>query len=146
TIANEDSPGAVYVELPENLAAESVASRVLAVRKEQPLLPPAQAIEAAFSCLNQCERPFILIGRKAIMQDACEEVLAFSTILQAPCTHSFMAKGLIPKESPINYFTFGFNENDLVLSGIDEADLLIVIGFDPIERLPKEWNRKRIPI
>ncbi len=57
-----------------------------------------------------------------------------------------MAKDMLPKDAPNNYFTFEFNENDLVLSGIDGADLLIVIGFDTIEGLPREWNRRQIPI
>jgi acetolactate synthase-1/2/3 large subunit len=61
-------------------------------------------------------------------------------------THSFKAKGVLPKYHPLNFFTFGFNENDEVLSGIDEADLLIVIGFDFVEKLPKDWNKKKTPV
>jgi acetolactate synthase I/II/III large subunit len=57
-----------------------------------------------------------------------------------------MAKGVLPKDHPLNFFTFGFNENDEALSGIKETDLLIVIGFDFVEKLPKEWNKKQIPI
>src|SRR5690606_30775442 len=66
--------------------------------------------------------------------------------LQAPITHSFSAKGSVPKNSLLNYYTFGFEENDLVSSGISEADLLIVIGFDVIEKLPKDWNKNKIPV
>src|SRR3954470_18404209 len=57
-----------------------------------------------------------------------------------------MAKGVLEKEHPSNYFTFGFNENDEVLPGIQEADLLISIGFDFVEELPKNWNEKIIPV
>ncbi len=57
-----------------------------------------------------------------------------------------MAKGVLPKEHPLNYFTFGFKENDLVLSGINEADLLVVIGYDFVEKLPKDWNPQKTPI
>ncbi|RST57585.1 acetolactate synthase large subunit [Siminovitchia terrae] len=144
--AYEGKHGAVFLELPENLAVKPVPPKVLPIMNEQPVLPSLQTIQCAISSLKQSERPFVIIGQKVIKQEACAEVLAFISKLQAPVTHSFMAKGVLPKDAPNNYFTFGFNENDLVLSGIDEADLLIVIGFDTIERLPKEWNRRRIPI
>ena len=57
-----------------------------------------------------------------------------------------MAKGILEKEHPSNYFTFGFKEKDEVLQGIEEADLLITIGFDFVEQLPKDWNKKKIPV
>jgi acetolactate synthase-1/2/3 large subunit len=57
-----------------------------------------------------------------------------------------MAKGVLNKELPLNYFTFGFNENDEVLAGINDADLLIVIGFDFVEKMPKSWNTKNLPV
>ena len=81
-----------------------------------------------------------------VRQDAHAELQTFINTLQAPVTHSFMAKGILEKEHPSNYFTFGFKENDEVLPGIEEADLLITIGFDFVEQLPKDWNKKKIPV
>jgi acetolactate synthase I/II/III large subunit len=57
-----------------------------------------------------------------------------------------MAKGVLPKDHSLNYFTFGFNKKDEVLPIIEESDLLIVVGFDFVEKLPKEWNKKFRPI
>ena len=45
------------------------------------------------------------------------ELQTFINTLQVPVAHSFMAKGVLEKEHPSNYFTFGFNENDEVLPG-----------------------------
>ncbi|WP_245644978.1 thiamine pyrophosphate-dependent enzyme [Peribacillus loiseleuriae] len=81
-----------------------------------------------------------------IRQEAVAELHTFIEALQAPLIHSFMAKGVLPQHHPLNYFTFGFNEKAEVLAGIKEADLLIVIGFDFVEKLPKEWNEKKLPI
>ena len=81
------------------------------------------------------------LGRKL-----CLELKTLVETLQSPVTHSFMAKGVLPKEHPLNYFTFGFNQNDEVLPGIKEADLLIVIGFDFVEKLPKDWNERKLPV
>ena len=57
-----------------------------------------------------------------------------------------MAKGILPKNDPHNYYTFGFGENDVALTGIQEADLLIVIGFDAVEKSPKDWNMTKLPV
>ena len=66
------------------------------------------------------------------------ELQTFINTLQVPVTHSFMAKGVLEKEHPSNYFTFGFNENDEVLPGIQEADLLIINRFRLCGKTPKE--------
>lgn len=144
--AIEEKPGAVFLELPENLAIEMVPPRVLSIPEKQYLTPGLRTIQSAVSYLNQSQRPFVIIGDQVIRQDACKEATHFISKLKAPVTSSFMAKGVIPKYAPNNYFTFGFDESDLVLSGMDEADLLIVIGFDTVEKLPKEWNRMKTPI
>ena len=57
-----------------------------------------------------------------------------------------MAKGVLSKDHPLNYFTFGFTKQDEVLPIIEESDLLIVVGFDFVEKLPKEWNKKLRPV
>jgi len=75
-----------------------------------------------------------------------DELQLFIERLQSPVTHSYMAKGVLSKDHPKNFFTFGFNEKDEVLAGLKEADLLIVIGFDFVEKLPKEWNTEKTPI
>lgn len=73
------------------------------------------------------------------------EILYFIENLQSPVIHSFMAKGILPKNHPLNYFTFGFKKKDEVLPVIEECDLIITIGFD-LESPPKDWNKRMHPI
>jgi acetolactate synthase-1/2/3 large subunit len=91
-------------------------------------------------------QPFIIVGNGIIRQNAVDEAQAFIHQLSCPVTHSFMAKGLLGKDHPQNYYTFGFNEKDYVLRGIEESDLLVVIGFDFREKLPSEWNKNKVPV
>lgn len=144
--ASQERPGPVLIELPENIAMQEAPPYVLPISPQPISIPDQDSIQAAVSLLEQCTKPFIILGDAVIRQDAVNEAMELIEKLRAPVTHSFMAKGILPKDHPLNFFVFGFEENDLVLSGIDEADLLVVIGFDFIERLPKDWNRKKIPI
>src|SRR5690606_38342088 len=108
--------------------------------------PNQQAIDHALSLIQQSMKPFIVVGNGVIRQKAIKELHDFIHKLHAPVIHSFTAKGVLPKDSPFNYFTFGFAENDLALSGLEESDLIIVIGFDLVEKAPMDWNPTKRPI
>ncbi|NWQ41736.1 acetolactate synthase large subunit [Bacillus sp. EB106-08-02-XG196] len=145
-VAQMEKPGAVLIELPENLAPQMIPTQVLPVTPIPKSTPVSQAIEGARTLIAQSQKPVVILGNGVIRQDAAAELLTFVENLQSPVIHSFMAKGVIPKNHPLNYFTFGFNKDDEALPIIEEADLLLVVGFDLVEKLPKDWNKKRRPI
>lgn len=145
-VAQMEKPGAVLIELPENLAPQMIPTQVLPVTPIPKSTPVSQAIEGARTLIGQSQKPVVIVGNGVIRQDAAAELLTFVENLQSPVIHSFMAKGVLPKNHPLNYFTFGFNKDDEALPIIEEADLLLVVGFDLVEKLPKDWNKKRRPI
>lgn len=145
-VARMEKPGPVVLELPENLAEQMISSKPLPVASVPESIPVMDSLQAAISLIQQYKKPLVIIGNGVIRQEAVAELHTFIEALQAPVIHSFMAKGVLPKHHPLNFFTFGFNKNDEVLAAIKEADLLIVIGVDFVEKLPKEWNEKKLPI
>jgi acetolactate synthase I/II/III large subunit len=145
-VATMEKPGAVLIELPENLASQMIANQPLPVVPVSKSAPISQEIEAALTLICQCQKPLIIVGNGVIRQEAASDLLTFVEMLQSPIIHSFMAKGVLANDHPLNFFTFGFNENDMALPLIEEADLLIVAGYDFVEKLPKEWNTKKRPI
>ncbi|MEH7442096.1 acetolactate synthase large subunit [Bacillus sp. JJ1122] len=144
--AASEKPGAVLVELPENLASKAISSKAIPKIAAPTVIPSMEAIAETELILKQCQKPFILIGNGVIRQGASEAFQSFAEQLQVPVANSFMSKGVIPKNHPLNFFTFGFKDNDLVSEGIAEADLLIVIGLDLIESQPKDWNKNKVPV
>ncbi|HLU21055.1 MAG TPA: acetolactate synthase large subunit [Bacillaceae bacterium] len=145
-VAQMEKPGAILMELPENIASQVVPTQPLPILPIPKVAPTLQAIEDAKTIIDKCNKPLVIFGNGVIRQQAIRELLTFIEKLQAPVIHSFMAKGVIPKDHPLNYFTFGFKKKDEVLPLIEQSDLLIVIGFDGIESPPKEWNRWKHPI
>lgn len=141
-----EKPGATAVVLPENLAAQMIPNQPLEVTPLPDIIPAAESIQAAKILIEKHIRPFFIIGNGVIRQDAAGELQTLIEKLQSPAIHSFMAKGVLPKDHPQNFFTFGFKENDAALAGLKEADLLIVIGLDFVEKLPKDWNTKKLPV
>ena len=145
-LAQMEKPGSVAVVLPENFLTQDIAGHPLPVSPLPETVAAAETIQAACTLIQNRKKPFIIIGNGVVRQDAFPELQTFINTLKVPVTHSFMAKGILEKEHPSNYFTFGFNENDEVLPGLEEADLLITIGYDFVEKLPKHWNKKKLPV
>lgn len=145
-LAQMEKPGSVAIILPENFAAEQIINEPLPVTPTPETVPDVTSLQAAKELIQMHSRPFIVIGNGVIRQEAAIELETFINTLQAPCIHSFMSKGVLPKDHPLNYFTFGLKEHDYVLLGMDEADLLIVIGFDFVEQLPNAWNKNKLPV
>ncbi len=145
-VAKMEKPGSVAIVIPENFLTQQISNKPLFVNPLHKTVPGTETLRAALSLIENRMKPFILVGNGVIRQNAVIELQTFINTLQAPVTHSFMAKGILEKEHPANYFTFGFNENDEVVPGIQEADLLITIGLDFVEQLPQHWNDKKIPV
>lgn len=145
-VAQLEKPGAVLIELPENLASEMIQSQPIPVTPIPKSIPTSEAFEAARKVINQSQKPVGIVGNGVIRQSAMDEFRNLIGHLQIPVIHSFMAKGILAKNHPLNYFTFGFMNQDETLPLIDESDLLIVVGFDANERAPKDWNKKARPI
>ncbi|NMD71695.1 acetolactate synthase large subunit [Bacillus sp. DNRA2] len=145
-LALMEKPGAVAISLPENFSTQMISNAPMKVSTLPNSVPVMEAIRAAITLIHKSLKPFIIVGNGVARQNAFPEVENFINNLLSPVTHSFMAKGVLDKEHACNYFTFGFNENDEVLDGINQADLLITIGFDFVEKLPNEWNKMKIPV
>ena len=54
-----------------------------------------------------------------------------------------MAKGAIDDRDELSLMAIGMQARDHVLSGFDRADLVISIGYDPVEYAPEHWNPGR---
>ncbi|WP_026567538.1 acetolactate synthase large subunit [Bacillus sp. UNC41MFS5] len=145
-MAKMEKPGSVAITLPENFSSQMIGGSPLPVTSLPECVPVNKSLEAAITLINKHQKPLVIVGNGGNRQESVPELLAFVETLQSPVIHSFMAKGVLPKEHPLNYYTFGFKENDAVLPVLKEADLLIVIGFDFVEKLPKDWNEKKLPV
>ncbi len=145
-LAQMEKPGAVLIELPENIATQMAPTHPLPVSPIPKSIPTSQAIEEARTFIGQSQRPLVIVGNGGIRQKAMSGLLTFVENLQSPVIHSFMAKGVLPKNHQLNYFTFGFQKKDEALLMIEQSDLLIVVGFDFVESPPKDWNKKMYPV
>jgi acetolactate synthase I/II/III large subunit len=143
-VAQLEKPGPTHIELPENRAAMAPESgdRVVPLQPRPVFFPepPDEAIETAAALVRASSRPLILAGNGVLRRRASGALRAFAQALHIPVAVTFMGKGAIDDRDHLSLMAVGLQARDHVLTGFDEADLVICIGYDPVEYAPERWN------
>ncbi len=147
-VAQSEKPGAVHIDVPENIAAMPAESeRVLRIDAKTGIYAAYQSLEKAAAIVAQAENPIILVGNGALRAQASDALTEFATQLNLPVANTFMGKGAIRYTHPLSIWTVGLQQRDFISCGFDRTDLVIAIGYDLIEYSPKKWNPEgSIPI
>ena len=139
-LAQSEKPGAVHIDLPENIAAMPAVGRPLKKDTREKTYASFRSINSAAIAISNAERPLILAGNGAIRAGASEALTEFATRLNIPVANTFMGKGTIPYTHPLSLWTVGLQQRDYISCAFDRSDLVIAIGYDLIEYSPKKWN------
>ena len=136
-VAQQERPGPVHLELPEDIAAE-VAPPVAPVPLHQIDLPgaPPAAVDRAAELILKAERPLVMLGAAASRPRLATALSDFVRRLQIPFFNTQMGKGAVAGGSGLYMGTAALSERDYVHRSIDRADLIIAIGHDTVEKPP----------
>ncbi|NER25750.1 MAG: acetolactate synthase large subunit [Symploca sp. SIO1B1] len=139
-IAQSEKPGAVHIDLPENIAAMPATGQPLSQDSRGKTFASFQSLSKAAVAIAKAKDPLILVGNGAIRANASEALTEFATRLNIPVINSFMGKGVIPYTHPLSLWTIGLQQRDHITCAFEKADLIIAVGYDLIEYSPKKWN------
>ena len=139
-LAQKEKPGAVHIDLPENIGAMPVAGKPLKRDTREQSYASFRSFNAAALAISQAKNPLILAGNGTIRAGAAEALAEFATRLNIPVVNTFMGKGAIPYTHPLSLWTVGLQQRDYISCAFDQSDLVIAIGYDLIEYSPKRWN------
>ncbi len=146
-LSQSEKPGAVHIDLPENIAAMSAVGSPLNKDRLEKTYAAFQSITEAAAAISQAANPLIMVGNGAIRANASEALTEFAAQLNIPVANTFMGKGVIPYTHPLALWSVGLQLRDYINCGFDNTDLVIAIGYDLIEYSPKRWNPEgKIPI
>lgn len=139
-LAVAEKPGACHVELPEDIAGlDTDAAPLRATRVRRPV-PDDQIIDKVWERLKAAKSPLIIAGNGAIRTRASKQLRQLCDATGIGALMTFMAKGALDLEDPRCLFTVGMGQRDYPQLAIDAADLVITIGYDPVEYGPEKWN------
>ena len=84
--------------------------------------------------------PVILAGSGVIRNKAARKLTEFAEKLKLPVINTMMAKGAIPFDNPYSLWTVGIPMEDYQTKVLENASLVICIGYDIIEYAPNKWH------
>ena len=142
-LARTEKPGAVHIELPEDLAKQDTDARPLSPRRFRRPVPDDKITDIAFELLQQAKKPVIIAGNGCIRRRAAKQLRQFCEKTGIGVISTFMAKGAVDMDSDYCLYTVGLGSKDRMNLVIDEADLVLALGFDMVEYHPRLWNPKR---
>ena len=128
--AQEERPGAVLLELPEDIAEEETSEPVVAPHPRQYAVAGDAALDEAAERILAADRPLLLVGAGANRRSACKALRKFVDDTQFPFFNTQMGKGVLDEASPLYLGTAALSSDDYVHCAIDRADLIVNIGHE----------------
>jgi acetolactate synthase-1/2/3 large subunit len=146
-MAQTEKPGATHLELPEDVAEEIIghAANAEPLFVQAPVMPepsPSQVLRAVHT-IAAAKRPVILAGNGVIRGMASEALRGFARAMQIPVLHTFMAKGVMSDSDPLSLYTIGLLARDYAATVMEQADMVLAVGYDFVEYAPCFWNPRR---
>jgi len=142
-VAAAEKPGAVHLELPENVAAMEVAAiyeTMIPPIRPRRSSPDRQSLAKAAALVAEARVPVILAGHGVVRKSAGARLKRFAELFCIPVVTTFMGKGGITAESDCCIGTLGLANDRQIRDVFPQADLIIAVGYDLVEYEPKNWN------
>ncbi len=141
-IATTERPGAVHLELPEDIAAEEVEENVYPVRTVRYPTAGKQCVNEAVKMIERAKSPLLLIGAGANRNRIGYVLTDFVNETGIPFFSTQMGKGVVDENHKLCLSTAALSIDDFIHDAIDKADLIINVGHDVIEKPPFFMNNE----
>ncbi len=139
-LAQMEKPGACHIELADDIAAHEADNIPLAVHNPRRPVPDDKVVDQAMALIRKARHPIILAGNGAIRKRASRQLRIFAETTGIGVLSTFMGKGSVSRRAPYSLFTIGLQARDFGWIALDEADLVITLGYDLVEYPPRLWN------
>ncbi len=137
-IAEDEKPGVVHLELPEDIAAHEVPEKYsitdLATRKIRRPVPDYKAIPELIAELEKARAPIILIGSGANRKRITTYLTKFIEKYNIPYFTSQMGKWVVLGRQENYLWTAALTSWDYIHDAIAESDLILSVGYDNAEK------------
>jgi len=137
-LAREERPGAVHLELPEDIASDFVENNSPSTFPSSPRRPIAEdkAISQAIDMIERSHSPLILVGAGANRKRVSRMLEILINKTKIPFFTTQMGKGVISERHSQYLGTAALSNADYLHDLVKQADLIINIGHDIVEKPP----------
>ncbi len=140
--ASAGQAGAAFVSFPQDVVNEITnVKNVRSVPAPKQGPAPEEAVSAAIAKIQTAKLPVLLVGMKGGRPEAVKQIRKLLAKTKLPFVETYQEAGTLSRELEDQYFgrigLFRNQPGDLLL---EQADVVLTIGYDPIEYDPKFWN------
>jgi len=135
-LAEEEKPGAVHLEFPEDIADEQTDSTPVPRSMVRRPVPEIKAIRAAVKRLEAAKSPLLVIGAGANRTLTGRMLLQFIEKTGIPFVSTQLGKGVVDELNPRFVGCAALSAGDFCHRAIEAADVIINVGHDVIEKPP----------
>jgi len=140
-LAQTERPGAVHIELPEDVAESETHAKIQKRGLVRRPTPDHKTVLRAADLINKAKHPLIILSSGANRNLISKQLMQFIDRTGIHVVHTQMGKGVLSDASDYSLFAAGIHRRDYVNCGIDLADLIITIGYNIVEYPPYVWNK-----
>ena len=140
-LASAHPAGPVHLECPGDVAAAAVAVPSPQLSAGDPSPQPSSAASSVATLLARARKPLMLVGLGARRDEDAGAIRQLCERRRIPAMVTYKAKGVVPDSHP--WFAGVFTNAVMERTVIDQCDVLIGIGLDPVELLPRRWTHEQ---
>ncbi|VTP84719.1 acetolactate synthase AlsS [Yersinia enterocolitica] len=137
--------GAAFVSLPQDILNKPITGRALIHQVcPQSGSAPLHEIIAVAKLVNQAKNPILLLGLMASQPANAQAIRRLLHHSKIPVTSTYQAAGVVD-QAHFDHFAgrVGLFNNQAGDKLLQQADLIITIGYSPVEYDPALWNNGR---
>jgi acetolactate synthase-1/2/3 large subunit len=135
-IALEERPGAVHIELPEDIANEEVDERLFEVVGHRRPNADEQVTLQAAKMIEEAKMPLLLIGAGANRKLTSNALNSLIKKTGIPFFNTQMGKGVVDERHEKFLGTAALSDSDFLHCAIDRSDVIVNVGHDVVEKPP----------
>jgi acetolactate synthase I/II/III large subunit len=141
--AESGRPGAAFISVPQDVMMGSADGEVLTPTAPETLGSAADdEITEAVDLISKAKHPVLLLGLLASGKDAADAVRGLIAKTRLAIVSTYQGAGVVPREHFDRFGgRIGLFHTQPADKLLDAADLVVAIGYDPIEYEPGLWNQ-----
>lgn len=139
-VAGSGRLGPVHVGLPAGMSALPATETQLSPRVvEEPNAAEEEQLAKMQQLFSNAQKPVLALGLRAVSGSLQSKFIALAEKFNVPLVLTPMAKGLIPETHPSYAGVLFHALSDVVGQTHQQADLVVSIGYDPVEFNYEDW-------
>ncbi len=143
-IATSGKNGASFISIPQDVISSPVESKATSLCQKPNLgVPSEQDINDVIEAIKNASFPVLLAGMRSSSADETNAIRKLVERTNLPVVETFQGAGVISRELENHFFgRVGLFRNQVGDELLRKSDLVVTIGYDPIEYEASNWNKE----